>query len=526
MKDKSAVGLLDPMEEFTQEVQEGNTAEGRFADATMSLLEHQTKILVTVSDVIRGLEADHGKDTELSRKTIEGIIKMAAQVLQGFDEIRKALEAPEGEGLREVFPDLEKIVSDPVISKIGPAQIGLMGSYVQEVLPYILGELESKGTDRISIADFFGITGDDIDLDSSVYLKCLRLADEADRERAAGTLPKITEAIQCLAPVNSHTMPNNALMNALQQKSPINAGAFDLVVANETKKRKEITSYTVVTYDTSGPEMLASNMTEYERQVSDAVVTLWEAAKEQGVPPIFTTDMIHRAMPGGGDKPSPQQRGAITKAMEKLRHLHVTVDATEEMRQRGHIEKGETLEFDDFYLSAARVRKRFTNRKDEVSAYELHAEPLILNYANRTNQVIRTSAKFLEIRKVRDGHPAEIMTMSADRQAMTGYMLRRILVMKNDKNKAREALKNHNKRRKREPDLEERSLESFFVHSRIILFDTLFKEAGAAADDKTQNKRNRDFCLDVLEYWRVSGLIKGYTTQNKGRSITGVIIDL
>lgn len=525
MEHKSNVGLLDPVDN-TQEVPEAISENGTRSEAAQKARNEQLKLTKFASDVIREIANEHGPDAVVKTKTIESVIRFATIILQGYNEIISLLDSPEGDELRQMIPDIDKIVSDPILSAVSPGQIGLMGKWLNDITPHLLRELSERGTDQISIEDFFGYRDGVADLEGSVYMQCLRAADTADAE-AGADVRRIAEVVQCMAPAESHTTPNNALMNALQQKNPINAGAFDLIVANETKRRKEITSYAIVAYDDpAGPKLPATNLTEYERQVSDAVMTLWEAAKEQGVPPIFTADMIHRAMPGGGDKPSAQQRGAITRTVEKLRHLHVTVDATEEMRQRGVIGKGETFEIDDFFLSATRGTKRFANRKDPVTAYQLNSEPLILQYAKMTKQVLRTSAGNLEIRKVKDGRAAEIVAMSADRQAMTGYMLRRILVMKNDKEKAREALKNYNKRRRKEPDLEELPASHFYAQSRVILFDTLFRETGTATDNKQQAKRNRDFCFDALDYWKATGLIKEYIEQTKGRSITGVKIEV
>ena len=85
---------------------------------------------------------------------------------------------------------------------------------------------------------------------------------------------------------------------------------------------------------------------------------------------------------------------------------------------------------------------------------------------------------------------------------MTGYMLRRIAVMKRDKkNKVQ-------------------------IQSNIILFDTLFREAGTATADRKQTWLNRNFCFEVLDYWKATGFIRDYHQQTKGRSITGIEICL
>ena len=322
--------------------------------------------------------------------------------------------------------------------------------------------------------------------------------------------PETAESIAAKLPLvqgirpTAHTMPNNALMNTLQQKPAINAGAFDMVVANAKGRRKEITAYTMIEFDPgeTGIKITDAHLSEYERQVSDAVISLWIEAVKEKLPPIFTPDMIFRAMPGGSDTASPQQKGAITKTIEKFRRLHITVDATEEMRKRGVIGSNATFKLDNFYLSATHAEYKVKNGGQTVNAYKIDTEPILLTYCTMTKQLLTVPAKYLAIEKVKKGRiSGELVTMTADRQAMTGYMLRRIAVMKHDrKNKVQ-------------------------TQSNVILFDTLFTETGTKTDNRKQTMINRNFCFDVLDYWKVSGFIKGYSKQEKGRSITGIVIE-
>ena len=322
--------------------------------------------------------------------------------------------------------------------------------------------------------------------------------------------PETAESIAAKLPLvqgirpTAHTMPNNALMNVMQQKPAINAGAFDMVVANAKGRRKEITAYTMIEFDPgeTSIKITDAHLSEYERQVSDAVISLWIEAVKEKLPPIFTPDMIFRAMPGGSDSASPQQKGAITKTIEKFRRLHITVDATEEMRKRGVIGSNATFKLDNFYLSATHAEYKVKNGGQTVNAYKIDTEPIILTYCTMTKQLLTVPAKHLAIEKVKKGRASgELVTMTADRQAMTGYMLRRIAVMKHDrKNKVQ-------------------------TQSNVILFDTLFTETGTKTDNRKQTMINRNFCFDVLDYWKVSGFIKGYSKQEKARSITGIVIE-
>ena len=328
----------------------------------------------------------------------------------------------------------------------------------------------------------------------------------------------------------SHVMPNNALMNTLQQRHSINAGEFDMPVANEKKgKRKEITAYTMISFDPgeTSIQITDAKLSEYERQVSDAIVSLWIEAAKKELPPIFTTDMIFRAMPGGSDKATAQQKGAITKTIEKFRRLHITVDATEELRKRGAIAKDATFKIDAFYLSVTHAEYRVKNGGQTVSAYRIEAEPIILTYCNMTKQLLTIPAKYIEIKKVKHGKASgELLTMNSNRQAMTGYMLRRIAVMKRDDREAKERKRNYDRRRAKDKTLEEMPLAAFKEQSPVILFETLFADAGLENQSRDKAMDNRNFCFDVLDYQITCGNIKGYEKQIKGRSITGVKIIL
>lgn len=470
------------------------------------------------------------KLSQAAQKVFNALDLFKERTDKAIEAITVFVNSPKFERLQSAFPDFTQWF-DPehpdTNTKLDLFWLQQFFDNFDELMPFVEAELDrlhrERGVDNISLEEFLRNTDPDTgETIKSLFEICVDRANEAraakgnrsgfdlqmfsTEDEAIAELEQITAehpALAALLPTR-HTMPNNALMNALQQKQAINAGAFDLVVANPHGRRKEITAYTMVTYDAeaAGTALAAANLSEYERQVSDAVITLWLEAKKQNLPPVFTTDTIFRAMPGGGDKPSPQQRGAITKAIEKMRNLHITVDATEEMRLRGAIGKNEICEFDDFYLSAVRVTCRIKNGGQTVTAYKLHTEPVILTYSRMTKQILEVNAKYIEIRKVKKGQPAEIMPMTAGRQAMAGYMLRRISVMKRDKkNKVQ-------------------------TQSNVILFDTLFAEAGTVTENREMTRRNRDFCFDVLAYWKATGLIKGYTQQTKGRSITGIVIDL
>ena len=326
-----------------------------------------------------------------------------------------------------------------------------------------------------------------------------------------------------------YVIPNTPFVNAMQESGLINAGPKQLVVAN----KPEITAYTVIDYEpeVAGITITDPRMTEFERTVSNAVCSLWVAAERQGVEPVFTTDSIYRAMPGGGEVASPQQRGAITKAVEKLRRIHMTIDATEELTNR-HTVKQESpfTVFDEYYFQMIRAMRSPRNSLREVAAYKLTAKPVMLKYAEITGQLITVPTKYLDIKKIdKNGIVSrEPIAMTADRQAITSYMLRRIAIMKHDLEAARDKLKYYEKRRKAHPelDLPAKTLSAFRKQSNTILFETIFSVTDTQTGSRTQQQRDRELCYKVLDFWKAMGFIKDYTQQSKGRKITGINITI
>ena len=83
---------------------------------------------------------------------------------------------------------------------------------------------------------------------SDVYKEIDAEAIISESEQQAA-IEQVTQTIKSIVPQN-HVMPNNTLMNVLQSKEVINAGAFDMSVMPATKRRKEVTAYVDVSMET------------------------------------------------------------------------------------------------------------------------------------------------------------------------------------------------------------------------------------------------------------------------------------
>lgn len=365
-------------------------------------------------------------------------------------------------------------------------------------------------------------------------------ADFIKRENPAAQAERIIEALTVLDKINpsQHVMPNDPLTNAIYGGYKIiNNGEVDLILANKKGRRKEITAYTMVTFDPgdTGITITDAHLTEHERQVSEGLFSLLEESAKTNRPQIFSLDQIFRAMPGGGSKPSPQQKGAITKTMEKFSRLHVHMEATDYFRAKGLITEDQKYIVDENYLNWRRHTIVTRNGKKLAQGYEILGQPIMLTYCKMTDQLISVPADYIAIEKVKENPitktletSGELLMMNAERQAMTGYLLRRIAVMQRDRRNAKDELRKYNSSRKRNPELEEKTLADFITQSDTISFTKLFSAAGLQDLTKQAANRNRDFVMQVLDFWKIKtkDLFYDYKMQTKGRSITGVKIIL
>ena len=305
--------------------------------------------------------------------------------------------------------------------------------------------------------------------------------------------------LQSLTPKN-YKIPNNKLMNALQNSQIIN-DPTDLIVSN----KGDITAYVFATYndEETGIKLINNNLTQYQTDVSNAVITIWKQAQEEKKPAAFSIDMIYKYMPGGGEKASEKAREEIKKSLEILSNLKIELDATEEMQKRGKINDGDKFTIKENYFNLRKATHKIKNGGQEVEAYQILSTPLIWNYAEMTNQILTIPRKYLTITKVKNGKITnEVIQMGETRQSITSCILKRIEIMKRDR-------KNKTK-----------------TQSDTIRLDYIYKTAGIKEQTKVERKRNNDFILSVMEYQTAAGNIKGYEKVMNGKQFAALKIIL
>ena len=537
--------------DYIRDPEDALAAWGAPADFFSGFLTARFNRLVKQAAEITGADPEQIRDKD---KRTEEQAKLLTEIAgrETLSRLDKFLKSLYHDALVSLFPlqheKTDAIYSESIEQDVVKEQAVIYFFAVHEdIKPLDEGTLTKKQREELTatfhrLFDFYRDQAAQIGTENIRYGETLSafIWHENPAQSAAESIIKKVPLLQSIRPA-AHTMPNSLLMNSLQIDGAIETTAdpqgIRLEIFPAKGRKKETATFAMVTYDPgdSGVTMTETKLSEYERQISDAIVSLWIESVKENVPPAFTLDMIYRAMPGGGEKAGPQQRREIFKAIEKFRRLHITIDATEEMRRRKIIGENETFVLDDFFLSASHAKLATKNGTQEVDAYKLNAEPIILTYSKLSgNQLLTVPAKYLAIEKTKINPKTkapeasgELLAMTPERQAMTGYLLRRIKIMARDREKAQEELRAYNYRMQRDKTLKEKPLESFYKKSNVILFDTLFRETSTATDSRTQTSRNRDFCLSVLDFLTASGgLIKGYKLQTQGKKITGVQIDL
>lgn len=388
-------------------------------------------------------------------------------------------------------PKYEKKTKNEVIAPIKK----LIEQYEEliDIIPHAKESIEYLNAiidliEKCNGLEYANISCRDLDIDDEEEMKHLK------------ELENMLPTLQSKLPLY-HSMPIQKLATELQHDI-IDNGAFDLIVANKGKPN-EITSRVIATYEqVEAITMTGTPYTEFDRQVQDAVSSLWEYGHEDH---IITPDMVARAMTNKTNTEyiSTHFKEAVTDSLEKMRRIHIVLDASEEVRKRKatlNNEKIDSFKIDDFLLSLKGIEIRAGGKT--VKGYLIQSEPLLLTYAKRTRQLATVDAQLLDIKEVdKKGNVTDISIKSSEaRIAVNGYLLRRITVMKNDRTK------------------------NTHKQSNIILFDTLFEETKIPQDSNA--KRIKEYAFQVLDYFKATGYIKGYTKRKNRKSFDAVIINL
>ena len=308
----------------------------------------------------------------------------------------------------------------------------------------------------------------------------------AEQVRAA--LPQLASIIP-----QKHLIPNNKLANSLT-KDIIDIGLVELDMG---RKKGDIITRCILSYSGDNVKLTSrQSFTEYDRQVSDAVTSLYEYGDESH---IITAATVYRTMVHATETetPSPQQIEAVTRSLDKMRFVRVQIDCTEELKRRNIEFNGTQItggKIDTYLLALDKMEVIAGGQK--VVAYKVIKTPILYEYSRLTGQVITVPANLLDIR---DKSGARIANTER-RIAIKGYLMRRISIMKG---------------------------QNGTKQSRHIIFESLYSDIGETHElSRRDQQLIRDYAGLVLDNWKREHFIKDYRELTKGKKKIGIEIKI
>ena len=351
-------------------------------------------------------------------------------------------------------------------------------------------------------------------------------ADNTSPASAQETLQRICDL--AIVP-NRMIIPNHKLVNSLTRATRTPEDIVEIVT--EVSKRgakNKVTATCVLSYE--GDDVKISGrqpFTEYDRNVYNAVVSLYVAGNR-----VITSDMVWRTMTGKTEqeKPTPGQKAAVTKSIDKMRFMRAQIDCSDEFKMRrieldGKLVNGAGFDDNLLHLSVTWVRAG----KNTIRAYEFPQEsrfaPILYQYSAAVKQVINVPIALLDVKKLdKHGKPTTHSLEYTERRViLKGYLLRRIEGMKgrNALNSRNIAFMDYMK--------DGQTHEGLYTVAGYPELSQPMPE-GVTDAEKTKRKNDaryiREDAAAILGYWTASGYIKGFSEYRGGRAVAGFEIKL
>ncbi len=254
------------------------------------------------------------------------------------------------------------------------------------------------------------------------------------------------------------------------------------VKINSHKSKKEILSAANLNFDDRRIQITGKKeLTSYDREVHDAIVTLYVGKGNK----YITPQMIYRTITGNKNtKLNPKQKNSIVNSIEKMMYSRIKIIASKQ--------ECEAYGFDEFSYDGALLfaeKLTATMKGTPTEAYHLLKEPVFYTYANKKNQIERLNIKLLD----------SPVSKNEETIILQGYLYRRILAMKSSK--------------KMKP---------------IIAYDTVYKhlDIQAASDGALRKKKLkiRNTIKKILDYWKEQNFIISYEENSYKNEIVSITI--
>lgn len=271
----------------------------------------------------------------------------------------------------------------------------------------------------------------------------------------------------------THIMLINKLANSLEAKNLINKD-FSLRVSG-AKSKKECKNDCYVSYDGNDP----IEITEYDRQVYDAIVSLYNENILD-----FTASSVYRTMNGTSCENGISFKSIenIKNSIKKLCCIKVKIDLSNELKMRGidNIDDSdlESERLENYLLDIKTTEFEFenSNGRGSVVGYHLNSIPILYAYSKLNRQYVSFPSHYMDIYD----NKGKSIRNTDKRIVIKGYLIRRIAIMKGKTKQ-----------------------------SKKIQISNLYNLCPGTVD-RTQKKRIKDYAQTVLGYLEKQKYISGY----------------
>ena len=253
-------------------------------------------------------------------------------------------------------------------------------------------------------------------------------------------------------------------------------------ILTESKKRNIYSEVTIVNWNNR-----AVAIVEFDFAVLDACIT----EKLHGNEYTTANIIFHRL--GGGRNLTPKMRRAILNSIEKLASVRVTIQWENAVKKNIVHDPEKRANFTGYLLPTENLTLSI-NGKEIADVIHLMPNGVIINNANIRNQ-ISTCEKNLMNPNIRTT-PRTV--------AINHYLLRR----------SREIIGSNDENRKHVSRLR-----------NIITFEDMYDKIGLANGTRKQKLDAREISIKILDFFVESGLLKGYTVEDKNGCPYSIIID-
>ena len=254
------------------------------------------------------------------------------------------------------------------------------------------------------------------------------------------------------------------------------------VDVSSRKSKEPIKVLLSVDFDDAAIQVVGRRaLTAYDREVHDALLTLFVDGKNE----YITPQMIYQAMTGNAEaKLNPKQQEIISDSLNKLMYGRLQIDASKEAKAYGY----DSFKYEGPVINAEKVTATLNGTVVEV--IHVLKQPALYTYASKKDQIGRLDIRLLN----------SPVNKNEETITLQGYLYRRILSMKGS------SLRN------------------------TIVYDTVYKQLdiSAKSDGALRKKKHkvRETAKKILSYWKEQGFIAGYSENYHGTECYSVTIRL